>query len=86
LRGGIALLEILPPLIVDVFEVESVNMTRQITQKSKKDVDAQIDPASFDEEHSEGRNEDLRRGQGGVEGGRAYGDDDDEDGGGRHDV
>jgi bisphosphoglycerate-independent phosphoglycerate mutase (AlkP superfamily) len=66
LRRRISLLHILPPLIVDVFEVESVNMTRQITQQSKKNVDAQINPASLDEEHSKGRNEDLRTGQTGA--------------------
>lgn len=43
-----------------------MNMTRQITQQSKKDVDAQINPASLDEEHSKGRNEDLRTGQTGA--------------------
>jgi hypothetical protein len=84
LRGRISLLKLLPPLIVDVFKIESVNMTRQITQQSEKNVDAQIDPTSLDEEHAKGRNKDLGTGQMGVEGER-YGNDDDEDGGGRHD-
>jgi hypothetical protein len=54
------------PLIVDVFKVESMDMTRQITEQSKENVDTQIDSTAFDQEDSKRRNEDS--------------DDDDEDG------
>jgi hypothetical protein len=50
---------ILLPFIVDVFKVESMNMTRQITEQSKENVDTQIDSTALDQEDSERRNEDL---------------------------
>jgi hypothetical protein len=50
---------LLPPLIVDVFKVESMDMTRQITEQSKENVDTQIDSTALDQEDSERRNEDL---------------------------
>ena len=50
---------LLPPFIVDVFKVESMDMTGQITEQSKENVDTQIDSTAFDQEDSERRNEDL---------------------------
>jgi hypothetical protein len=50
---------ILLPLIVDVFKVESMDMTRQITEQSKENVDTQIDSTALDQEDSKRRNEDL---------------------------
>jgi len=58
--GYKAHLRILYPLVIYVFQVESVNMPREITQQGKKNVYTQIDTTARDEEDSEWRNEDLR--------------------------
>ena len=55
----ITILSILAPLIVAVFEVESMNMTRYITEDSKENVDTQINSTARDQEDSERRDEDL---------------------------
>jgi hypothetical protein len=49
------------PLVVNVFKVESVNVTREITQQRKEDVDTKIDSAPRDQEDSERWDEDLLR-------------------------
>jgi len=46
-------------LVIDVFKVESMNMTGKVSQQSKKDVNAQIDAAARNQEDSEWGNEDL---------------------------
>jgi hypothetical protein len=77
-------LRILHPLVMHILQVESMNVSREITKQGKKDVYAQIDSTAGDEEHSERRNEDLLEwlaaiaGNQGARGGR-YGDDNDED-------
>jgi hypothetical protein len=53
------ILIILFPLVVYVFKIESMNMTRQITQDCKENVDTQIHTTSRDQEDSEWGDEDL---------------------------
>ena len=50
---------ILLPFIVNVFKVEGMNMTRQVTEQSKENVDTQINSTARDQEDSKRRNEDL---------------------------
>jgi hypothetical protein len=50
---------ILTTLVVDVFEVESVNMSRDISQQCEEDVDAQIQTAAGNQEDSEWGDKDL---------------------------
>jgi hypothetical protein len=46
-------------LVVSVFEPESVNMSRDIAQQRKANVDQQIRSTPFDKKHSKGRNKNL---------------------------
>jgi len=52
-------LHILTSLIVPVFKVESMNVTRQISENSKENVDTQINSTARDQEDSERGDEDL---------------------------
>jgi hypothetical protein len=56
-----SILKVFSPLVVDIFKVECMNMTREIAQKCEENVDTQINAATRNQEYSEGRNEDLLR-------------------------
>jgi hypothetical protein len=52
---------ILTTFIVNIFKIKGMDMARDISQQRKKDINAQIDSASFDQKHSEWGDEDLYR-------------------------
>lgn len=52
---------ILTTFIVNIFKIKGVNMARDISQQCKKDINAQIDSASFDQKDAEWGDEDLYR-------------------------
>ena len=56
---GSAISIIFLPLVVDVLEIESMNMSRDISQQCKEDIDTEVNSASGNQEDAERRNEDL---------------------------
>ena len=49
-------------LVVSVFEPERMDMSGEITQQGKTNVDQQIRSTSLDKKHPKGRNKDLKSG------------------------
>lgn len=53
--GDNALLGFLLPLVVDVLDVESVNVAREVSEERETDVDEQVCAAAGHEVYSDGR-------------------------------
>jgi hypothetical protein len=52
-------LTVFTSLVVDVFKVEGVDVTGDVSQQGEEDVDTQIKATARDQEDAEWRNEDL---------------------------
>jgi hypothetical protein len=59
LSGVSIILSILSPLIVNVFKIECMNMSRKITQQCKKNVDTEINSTARNQKDSKWWDEDL---------------------------
>jgi hypothetical protein len=78
-----AVMQVFSPFIVDVLEIEGMDMSRQITQQSKEDVDTKVNTTSGNQEDTERWYKNLHRFSLAPLRGD-YGDDHDEYGRSRH--
>jgi hypothetical protein len=56
---GPAISIIFLPLVVDVLEIKSMDMSRDISQQRKKDIDTEVNTTSGNQEDTKRGNEDL---------------------------